>query len=324
MIEQFNTRQFDKNTEETETLSNYEINKQNIENNELYQKIKAELDQIVINPENCNEQGELLAPNNEVSNLSEEQWKTVRTPSFKKWFGDWEKKYNPEDLDNWAKAQYVKVLESDDLGYINKIIVNFKDEKIRAIKNKRTTEEIAQIDEWISDWNDRKIAITHEISKINADLTNNGFNKNSSDYGKLLDDNGEPLVVYRATNYGPNQDGNFEIPEVGKGNYQDGLGVKVGTFLGKKEEANFHHEGNREMGKESFLYSCFVNVKNTKVIDEKMHWQEKREEIEEIKNKYDGIIVKRKSHGDLFEDKKINLMDLVVFNPEGILIIDVE
>ena len=33
----------------------------------------------------------LKAPNGEDSNLEEKQWLQVRTPSFKKWFGDWEK-----------------------------------------------------------------------------------------------------------------------------------------------------------------------------------------------------------------------------------------
>ena len=33
---------------------------------------------------------ELLAPNGKPSNLTAEQYKLVRTPEFKKWFGDWE------------------------------------------------------------------------------------------------------------------------------------------------------------------------------------------------------------------------------------------
>ena len=35
--------------------------------------------------------GGLLAPNGKQSNLNAEQYKLVRTPAFKKWFGDWEK-----------------------------------------------------------------------------------------------------------------------------------------------------------------------------------------------------------------------------------------
>ena len=36
------------------------------------------------------EKGGLIAPNGKKSNLTEEQYKLVRTPEFKKWFGDWE------------------------------------------------------------------------------------------------------------------------------------------------------------------------------------------------------------------------------------------
>ena len=36
-------------------------------------------------------QGGLIAPNGKKSNLTPEQYKLVRTPAFKKWFGDWEK-----------------------------------------------------------------------------------------------------------------------------------------------------------------------------------------------------------------------------------------
>ena len=32
----------------------------------------------------------LLAPNGKPSNLTPEQYRLVRTPAFKKWFGDWE------------------------------------------------------------------------------------------------------------------------------------------------------------------------------------------------------------------------------------------
>jgi len=35
-------------------------------------------------------QGGLIAPNGNASNLTPEQYKLVRTPAFKKWFGDWE------------------------------------------------------------------------------------------------------------------------------------------------------------------------------------------------------------------------------------------
>jgi hypothetical protein len=43
--------------------------------------------------------GHLLAPNGKRSNLTEDQWATVRTGNFKRWFGDWEAMANRRFLD---------------------------------------------------------------------------------------------------------------------------------------------------------------------------------------------------------------------------------
>ena len=50
---------------------------------------KAELDAVRKQYENTPQW--MKAPNGKPTNLSEQQWLQVRTPSFKKWFGDWEK-----------------------------------------------------------------------------------------------------------------------------------------------------------------------------------------------------------------------------------------
>lgn len=48
----------------------------------------------------------MLAPNGKRTNLDERQWVTVRTPSFKAWFGDWEKFTNSKDGNGvWADAK---------------------------------------------------------------------------------------------------------------------------------------------------------------------------------------------------------------------------
>ena len=40
----------------------------------------------------------MKAPNGKATNLTEDQWLTVRTPAFKAWFGDWEKRAVAEEL----------------------------------------------------------------------------------------------------------------------------------------------------------------------------------------------------------------------------------
>ena len=46
----------------------------------------------------------LLAPNGKPSKLNLEQYRLVRTPAFKKWFGDWLKAYETGNYDNVSKA----------------------------------------------------------------------------------------------------------------------------------------------------------------------------------------------------------------------------
>lgn len=58
---------------------------------------KADVKAKWTNPDGSMKKGYMLAPNGKPTNLSEDQWLQVRTPNFKKWFGDWEK-------EAWAKA----------------------------------------------------------------------------------------------------------------------------------------------------------------------------------------------------------------------------
>ena len=44
-------------------------------------------------PDGTMKKGWMMAPNGKPTNLSERQWVQVRTPNFKKWFGDWEAAY---------------------------------------------------------------------------------------------------------------------------------------------------------------------------------------------------------------------------------------
>ena len=53
-------------------------------------KQKAEVKAKWTNPDGTMKKGYHCAPNGKESKLSEEQWLQVRTPNFKKWFGDWE------------------------------------------------------------------------------------------------------------------------------------------------------------------------------------------------------------------------------------------
>lgn len=51
-------------------------------------------EQHILNTAKRNKEGKLLAPNGKVSNLTEKQYAQVRTKAFRNWFGDWEKAAN--------------------------------------------------------------------------------------------------------------------------------------------------------------------------------------------------------------------------------------
>ncbi len=54
------------------------------------QRQKAEVKVKWTNPDGTMKKGYHCAPNGKPSRLTEEQWLAVRTPNFKRWFGDWE------------------------------------------------------------------------------------------------------------------------------------------------------------------------------------------------------------------------------------------
>lgn len=177
----------------------------------------------------------------------------------------------------------------------------------------------------IKDLKEAKIVINQEISSLHAELINSGFNVHSSslDYTKALDENGEPLAVYRASDFKPDEQGEFVVPV--KDYY--GESFQVGVFLGKKEEALIHYEGRIQEGKEAYLYRTFVNVRNFRMCNSKPDYWDNPQEMKKLRNKYDGLWVNEynKDNNETYDiNKKINLMDYVVFDPNNILIVSIE
>jgi len=165
-----------------------------------------------------------LAPNGKPSNLTLEQYKLVRTPSFKRWFGDWE--------------------------------------------------------------NDTKNA------------------------SKVVDDNGEPLVVYHGTE---NQFNVFK--EKGKGNRV------LGYFF--TDDRDFSENYG-----ETKLY--FLSIKNIKIYSAKKfdetntkenmnngYWDLEKQKL--LENSYNGILINR---NDFFAGFNIIRKDFVAFEPNQIKLAD--
>ncbi len=84
------------------------------------------------NPSNFDSEGRHLAPNGEPSNLTYEQWVTVRTPAFKEWFGDWEHSYR---INKWFNNE--NVLRIDANAYSGLYDLNWRSAKQYALDNLR-------------------------------------------------------------------------------------------------------------------------------------------------------------------------------------------
>ena len=84
-----------------------------------------------------NSKGQLLAPNGKISKLTEEQWVTVRTKAFKKWFGDWTKITQNED-GNWNIPDDVSKVIDFETGEPMIIFHYSNNENIKKITKKHT------------------------------------------------------------------------------------------------------------------------------------------------------------------------------------------
>jgi|688.fasta_scaffold03481_6 hypothetical protein len=146
---------------------------------------------------------ELLAPNGKPSNLTPEQYKLVRTPAFKKWFGDWE----------------------------NLILTKLNDSGIDEVSLKRLEDGVS----------------------------------------KVLDENGEPLVVYHSTG---NKFNVFDIIS------NKSSGIEIGSHFGSKSQAIFL--ANRD-NKNSFLIESFLRIMNPLIVEDKGKW---------TKSIYKNILIK--------------------------------
>jgi hypothetical protein len=192
---------------------------------------------------------QLLAPNGKPSNLTPEQWKLVRTPQFKAWFGDWE--------------------------------------------------------------NQPKTA------------------------SKVVDENGEPLVVYHGSKQNINIFKKKKNTKKDNPNYVQGFwffSAPIGNSLTQEDREYFYDEGSAEWMAENWVVNsegdaiakvirCFLNVRNPIEMNsyaEFLHWINDNDVLNSIKNnEKDGWFIHGSStDGGLFRD------DINVFESNQIKLAD--
>lgn len=130
----------------------------------------------------------MKAPNGQPTNLTEDQWLAVRTPAFKAWFGDWEedeareiRDLVPAEIILTGKPSTKRILHSTGISDIRIYQENKKGASSQRIRVSAPGEE-------------------RKASCIDHKLTN--FFDSVNNVSKVVDENGEPLVVYHRTTGG--------------------------------------------------------------------------------------------------------------------------
>jgi hypothetical protein len=134
----------------------------------------------------------LLAPNGKPSNLTPEQYRLVRTPAFKNWFGDWEKL----------------------------AMTKLYDAGIDEISMKRLSDGVS----------------------------------------KMVDSNGEPMVMYHGTPYGKFDV--FEKNQIGKNYKEQPFGFYFTNIKTADQLRGYSAEEYSKKGKNPHIFEVFLNVKN--------------------------------------------------------------
>jgi hypothetical protein len=274
-------------TNESEKISDTQ---EILERQQLFRDIMFEVDFVEILSTDMDTEGNLLAPNGEKSNLPEIEWKITRTPSFAEFFGEWDLPGAKEKYKLWLKYK-----ELEDLEEREKYLAQFDSTDVE--KNLRNCKE--------------------EIAVLKEYLAGAGFDAEQIDYSKVLDENGEPLLLCRSIDIPLDEDGNFTLRE------KEIRGEKhsVGIFLGQYEEAKWH---NKKQARS--LYKTFVNCRDFKILTGKLSWWDEIERVQKIKEKHEGMWVKEpgKEEKPIVNEEGVNLIDFVCFDPKQILVLDIE
>ena len=139
-------------------------------------------------------QGRLLAPNGKPSNLTAKQYAQVRTKAFKNWFGEWE---HPKQIEKTITTGW-EVSSAHE--WLDGSTVIQKGNSYFYINDDGANIEITKKD--YDDFNSGKHII---LNKKEETITTT-----DSNYSKVLDENGEPLVMYHRS------DDNISIFDINK------------------------------------------------------------------------------------------------------------
>lgn len=221
----------------------------------------------------------MKAPNGKQSNLNEKQWVQVRTKAFKDWFGDWEKGtiFTANNVDNVQalKDKYPSTLPNkfyhhstnkfrrqsfnpkegtkEKLHIIGRLTTDKVD--VLVVENPNSDNPISHITlataEGIKPFESNKELQLHKdkIQPLNDYVDTTFRNNISNDVSKIIDENGEPLVVTHNSN-------SKNITYFDKNE----RGTNGGTLFGKGFYFSTNNNYNSIFG--NVKYNVFLNMKN--------------------------------------------------------------
>lgn len=178
----------------------------------------------------------MKAPNGNPTNLNEKQWLQVRTKAFKNWFGDWEKAPSIRIM-----TLYQRLLKNGSNELKWRTYEEFrKDFEYAVQRNDYHARDLAITNNLINDLQEFDFKhLMANVYAINHGLPLNlteGEQFDSDNISKVVDENGEPLVVY----HGGRMPKIFDTSGKQSGGAGIQKGIKGSYFITTKEQARHY------------------------------------------------------------------------------------
>jgi GNAT superfamily N-acetyltransferase len=223
--------------------------------------------------------GGLIAPNGNKTNLTPEQYKLVRTPEFKEWFGDWETQYK-STLINMINGRLIydgkdigifEISKKDRIVEIDRLYIDDKFQKkgigracIQYIFNNYNTEVIEVYPLSDAFWLKSGVFNVRKDGYFQID-------RKKYSCSKVVDENGEPLVVY----HGTYSDKPFYTFDFNKAD----LGFHFGTYEQAKNrsETKLFFKGHK-----TIINSFFLNIRKIWNVTDIGEWEYPQRYLDEF------------------------------------------
>ncbi len=198
----------------------------------------------------------MKAPNGKPTNLTKRQWLQVRTKAFKEWFGDWESYFNMLNRNRTYKyySDLYKYIKDKEIVNDNFLIDYIKFiQYYNGIDNSRYNYNKYA---FINNIHQKSYIPKDKIKSIFEKLENEVRNYNISlkaETSKVIDENGEPLVVYHYTSNDSNIT-EFDLNRTGQNWKQSKRYNRPVAFFLSTNQKNYNEWGEKEI-------AVFLNIK---------------------------------------------------------------